>query len=324
MQFRIGVNLGDVIEQDDGTIYGDGVNIAARLESLALAGGVTLSGQVRDFIEGKIDASIDFIGEHQVKKVVRPVQVYQIESSAAGGADSSIKAHNPVHRELPERPSIAVLPFTNMSDNRDEAYFADGISEDIITELSWFQELIVVARNSTFMYKDQAVNIQEVGTELNVRCVLEGSVRKSGDQVRVTAQLVEAVTAHHLWAERYDRRLEDVFAVQDELTGKIVATLIDKMHDSERRRARSDSDTEDLKAYQLVLRGREHWYRFTKQDNAAARKLYEEAIALDPDYGRAYASLAWTYITAYNEYWADDPQAALDKALQSRAARGRR
>ena len=157
-----------------------------------------------------------------------------------------------------------------MSDNRDEAYFADGISEDIITELSRFQELIVVARNSTFMYKDQAVNIQEVGTELNVRYALEGSVRKSGDQVRVTAQLVEAVTAHHLWAERYDRRLEDVFAVQDELTGKIVATLIDKMHDSERRRARSDSDTEDLKAYQLVLRGREHWYRFTKQDNAAA------------------------------------------------------
>ena len=203
-----------------------------------------------------------------------------------------------------------------MSDDADEAYFADGISEDIITELARFQELVVVARNSTFIYKGQAVNIRDVGEYLNVRYILEGSVRKGGGRVRVTAQLIEVATGHHLWAERYDRQIEDVFAVQDELTGKIVATLVGKVIDSERRRSRGDERTENLKAYELVLRGRELWFRFTEQDNRAARKLYKEAIALDPDYGRAYASLAWSYVTEYNEYWADDPQATLDKALE--------
>ena len=316
MQFRIGVNLGDVIEQDDGTVYGDGVNIAARLESLAPPGGVTLSGQVHEFIEGKVSASMAYIGEHEVKNIVRPVRVFQIDQTTTEGDDTRTPEHIPAHDMLPDKPSIAVLPFTNMSNDENESYFADGISEDIITELSRFQELIVVARNSTFIYKDKAVNIQQIGAELNVHYILEGSVRKGGDRIRVTAQLVEAASGHHLWAERYDRRLDDVFAVQDELTGKIVATLVDKMHDSERRRARSDARTDDLKAYQLVLRGREHWYRFTRKDNAAARALYEEAIAVDPDYGRAYASLAWSYITAYNENWTDEPQAALDKALE--------
>ncbi len=316
MQFRIGVNLGDVIEQDDGTVYGDGVNIAARLESLASPGGITLSGQVYDFVDGKVSASMTFIGEHEVKNIVRPVQVFQIEQTHAKREETTAAEHVPVTTTLPDKPSIAVLPFTNMSSDSSEAYFADGISEDIITELSRFQELIVMARNSTFAYKDQAVNIQTIGSELNVHYILEGSVRKGGDRVRVTAQLVEAASGHHVWAERYDRKIEDVFAVQDELTGKIVATLVSKMHDSERRRVRSDAHTEDLKAYELVLRGREHWYRFTKKDNAAARALYEDALAVDPDYGRAYASLAWTYITAYNEYWTDEPQAALDKALE--------
>lgn len=315
MQFRIGVNLGDVIEQDDGTIYGDGVNIAARLESLAPSGGITLSGQVYDFIEGKINEAIEFVGEHEVKNIVRPIRVYQI--ARLHRADRATT--NPASESktaLPDKPSIAVLPFTNMSDNDEEIYFADGISEDIITELSRFQELFVIARNSTFAYKDQAVNVSEVGEALNVRYILEGSVRKGGDRVRVTAQLIDAASGHHLWAERYDRRLEDVFAVQDELTGKIVATLVGKLLDSERRRSRNDDRTENLKAYELVLRGRELWFRHTKEDNTAARKLYEEAIALDPEYGRAYASLAWTYVTAYNEYWTNEPQAALDTALE--------
>ncbi len=316
MQFRIGINLGDVIEQDDGTIYGDGVNIAARLESLAPAGGITLSGQAHGFIEGKIDASLEFIGEHEVKNIARPIQVYQIGEASSDKPNSSGKEQSLSAGALPDIPSIAVLPFTNMSDDANEAYFADGISEDIITELSRFQELVVIARNSTFIYKDQAVDIQRVGQDLNVRYILEGSVRKGGDRVRVTAQLIDAATGHHLWAERYDRRLEDVFAVQDELTGKIVATLIEKLHDSERRRLRGDERTENLKAYELVLRGREFWHRFTEEDNCTARKLYEEAIALDPDYGRAYASLAWSYVSAYNEYWTDDPQGSLDKALE--------
>lgn len=315
MQYRIGVNLGDVIEQDDGTIYGDGVNIAARLESLAPAGGITLSGQVFDFVEGKVEESIEFIGEHEVKNIVRPIRVYQIGRIRRGGAvrDDSTGV---VTRVLPTKPSIAVLPFTNMSDNEDEVYFADGISEDIITELSRFREIMVVARNSTFAYKGQAVNVSDVGEALNVRYILEGSVRKGGNRVRVTAQLVDAASGHHLWAERYDRQIEDVFAVQDELTGKIVATLVGHLADSERRRVLGDERTENLQAYELVLRGREHWFRFTNEDNCTARRLYKQAIALDPQYGRAYASLAWSYLTAYNEYWADDPQATLDKALE--------
>jgi adenylate cyclase len=316
MQFRIGVNLGDVIEQDDGTIYGDGVNIAARLESLAQAGGVTLSGQAHDFIEGKIKEPMQFIGEHEVKNIVRPVRVYQTGGLGNSDARPKTSTDSQAGSTLPDKPSIAVLPFTNMSENADEAYFADGISEDIITELARFQELDVIARNSTFIYKGKAVKIQDVGADLNVRYVLEGSVRKGGGRVRVTAQLIEVATGHHLWAERYDRQIEDVFAVQDELTGKIVATLVGKVFDSERRRSRADERTGNLRAYELVLRGREFWLRFTAEDNRAARKLYKEAIALDPEYGRAYASLAWSYITEYNEYWAEDPQGALDKALK--------
>ena len=316
MQFRIGVNLGDVIEQDDGTVYGDGVNIAARLETLAPAGGITLSGQVHDFVEGKIKEPMEFVGEHEVKNIARPVRVYQTGRLSNSGANPSTSADTQVGATLPDKPSIAVLPFTNMSDSADEAYFADGISEDIITELSRFQELVVAARNSTFVYRGKAAKVQDVGADLNVRYILEGSVRKGGDRVRVTAQLIEVAGGHHLWAERYDRRIEDVFAVQDELTGKIVATLVGKLIDSERRRSRGDERTDNLKAYELVLRGRELWFRFTEQDNCAARRLYQEAIALDPDYGRAYASLAWSYVTAYNEYWTDDPQGTLDKALE--------
>jgi len=316
MQFRIGVNLGDVIEQDDGTMYGDGVNIAARLESLAPAGGVTLSGQAHDFCEGKIKEPMEFIGEHEVKNIARPVRVFQTRRPGTSAAIPKSSAATQSGSKLPDRPSIAVMPFTNMSEDADEAYFADGISEDIITELSRFQEMVVVARNSTFIYKDQAVNIQDVGEDLNVRYVLEGSVRKGGGRVRVTAQLIEVATGHHLWAERYDRQIEDVFAVQDELTGKIVATLVGKVFDSERRRSRSDERTGNLKAYELVLRGRELWLRFTEEDNRAARKLYKQAIALDPEYGRAYASLAWSYLTEYKEDWDDDPQGSLDKALE--------
>ncbi|MFT4561331.1 MAG: adenylate cyclase [Gammaproteobacteria bacterium] len=317
MQFRIGVNLGDVIEQDDGTVYGDGVNIAARLENLAQPGGITVSGQVHDFIEGKIQETIEFIGEHEVKNIVRPIRVYQIGKATETENSDQVAKIKQADNEVPDRPSIAVLPFTNMSDDADEIYFADGISEDIITELSRFQELVVMARNSTFTYKGKAVNVKTVGEELKVRYILEGSVRKGGDRVRVTAQLVEASTGHHIWAERYDRRLEDVFAVQDELTGKIVATLIGKLLDSERRRSRSDERTENLQAYELVLRGRELWFRANEQDNCAARKLYEQAIAVDPEYGRAYASLAWSYLSAYNEYWTDDPKATLAKALET-------
>ena len=315
MLFRVGINLGDVIEQTDGTVYGDGVNVAARLESLAPPGGISISGTVKDFIEGKIPINLQFVGDHDVKNIDRPVAVYHVHSEhsdVTASAEASAAAGTP----LPDKPSIAVLPFTNMSENADESYFADGISEDIITELSRFHEIVVVARNSTFEFKGQAINVKDVGENLNVRYILEGSVRRGGNQVRVTAQLVEAATGHHLWAERYDRRLEDVFAVQDELTAKIVASLVGTLFESERRRALLNDGTENLQAYELVLRGREYWRRFTEADNTEARRLYEQAIKIDPEFGRAYASLTWTYIAAYNEYWASEPQAALDKALE--------
>ena len=315
MHFRIGVNLGDVIEQSDGTIYGDGVNIAARLQSLADPGGITLSGSAHDFVDGKISAAISFVGDHEVKNIVRPIKVYRIGPETALAPTAQPKAPSD-NAFLPDRPSIAVLPFVNMSEDVEEAYFADGISEDIITELSRFQELIVTARNSTFAFKGKTVNAREIGRQLSVRYILEGSVRKAGERVRVTAQLIEAAGGTHLWAERYDRDLKDVFAVQDELTSKIVATLVGKLTDSERRRVRAEETPENPRAYELLLRGRELFFRLTKEDNLAARRMYEQALEADADYARTYGSLAWTYMIAYNEYWSDDPQGDLDQALE--------
>lgn len=311
MLFRIGINLGDLIEQEDGTVYGDGVNVAARIQSLADPGGVTLSGAVHEFIQGRRNLTARFMGEHEVKNIARPIRVYAIATSSAPDTPAAVE---PAAGEA-ALPSIAVLPFLNMGSDPLDDYFADGISEDITTELSRFHELAVTSRNSSFSYKGRAVKAQDVGRELGVRYILEGSVRKAADQVRVTAQLIDAATGHHLWAERFDRRLEDVFSVQDELTGKIVAALASKVADSERRRSRTDARTDNLAAYDLLLRGRELWFRFTPDDNLAARALYEQALALDPHYARTYASLAWTYMMAYNEYWADDPQTALDRAL---------
>lgn len=323
MLFRIGINLGDVLEQTDGTVYGDGVNIAARLEALAEAGGLCVSGQAYDFVRDRGGINWQFLGEQEVKNIARPLRAYRsdltsdtggsaINTSSTAGASSGVEAITA--QQLPARPSIAVLPFANMGSNTDDEYFADGISEDIITELSRFRDLIVTARNSTFVYKGRAVDAQDVGRELNVRYILEGSVRKAGDRVRVTAQLIEAESGHHLWAERYDRRLEDVFAVQDELTRRIVSTLVGRLIESERKRARTEVDHENAAAYDLVLRGRELWFKFNREDNLAARGLYLQAIKVDPEYPRAYAGLAWTYSMAYNEYWTDDPKGSLEKA----------
>lgn len=319
MAFRIGINLGDIIAQDDGTIYGDGVNIAARLESLAPPGGIALSRLVFEFVEGKVAKTMYSIGEHEVKNIARPISVYLIDPP--GGAqrsheDSVATNKQPSGQMISDRPSIAVLPFTNMSEESEEAYFADGISEDIITELARFQELLVIARNSTFTYKGTPVKIQDVGRDLGARYVLEGSVRKAGNRVRVTAQLVESATGHHLWGERYDRDLDDVFAVQDELTSKIVAMLVGKLADTERKRVRAEERTENMQAYDLMLRGREYWMKFSRECNLKAREFYLQALELDPHFARVYASIAWTYLTAYDENWGEDPVAELDKALE--------
>lgn len=319
MDFRIGINIGDIIEQEDGTVYGDGVNVAARLESLAEPRGIAISRLVFEFIEGKVPAELQFIGEHEVKNIERPISVYAIRPPGATAPAPMLASAESDETEVksgPDRPSIAVLPFTNMSQDPEESYFADGISEDIITELARFQELIVIARNSTFTYKGTPVKVQEVGRDLGARYVLEGSVRKAGNRVRVTAQLVEAETGHHVWAERYDRNLDDVFAVQDELTSKIVAVLMGRLTDVERNRVRNSQRTDNLQAYDLVLRGREYWMKFNQECNLKARELYLKAIELDANYARAYASLAWTYLSSYDENWSDDPYADLEKALE--------
>ncbi len=318
MRFRIGINLGDIIEQEDGTVYGDGVNIAARLESLAEPGGIAVSRLVFEFVEGKVDAEMQFLGDHEVKNIERPISVYAIYPPGFSGQlieQSVPNIGSNAERMGDHRPSIAVLPFTNMSKDTDEAYFADGISEDIITELARFQELTVIARNSTFTYKGTPVKVQDVGRDLGARYILEGSVRKAGNRVRVTAQLIESATGHHIWAERYDRNLDDVFAVQDELTSKIVAVLVGRLTDTERKRVRNTERTENMQAYDLVLRGREYWMKFSKECNLKAREFYLKAIELDREYGRAYASLSWTYIMSYDENWSEEPYEDLDKAL---------
>ena len=298
IDFRIGVNLGDIIVEGD-DIHGDGVNIASRLEGLAEPGGLCVSAKVVGEIRNRLEIDFEDMGEQSFKNIAEPVRAYHVRADGKGEARARMRAPAPAKTQesLPHRPSLAVLPFDNMGGDPEQDYFADGITEDLITEFSRFQELIVIARNSVFTYKGKAVKIQEVGAELGVRYILEGSVRKAGNRLRITAQLVEAATGHHLWAERYDREIEDVFAVQDEVTRKIVATLAGKLDASEFRRARGAGErTGNLDAYDLVLRGREHLNRFTLDDTFAARRLYEEAVALDPDYARAYAGLAWTYL----------------------------
>ena len=213
-------------------------------------------------------------------------------------------------------PSIAVLPFENMGGDPEQDYFADGLAEDLITELARFQELRVVARNSSFTYKGKATNVRQVGEELGVRYVLEGSVRKTGNRVRITAQLIEAASDKHLWAERYDRDMDDLFVVQDEVTQRIVAMLAPTLEDSERKRVRNLDRSENLQAYDAVLCAREKWAKFNEVDNLEARKLYQLAIDLDPDYARAYSGLAWTYLMEKYERWGDAPNAALDKAQE--------
>jgi adenylate cyclase len=315
MLFRIGINLGDVVV-DGHNLFGDGVNVAARLESSAEPGGIHISGAVYDQIRNKVELRFDDLGEQALKNLGYPVRVFGARRESA--ADAGPFAERPAGTSPPRPsafPSVAVLPFANLGGDPEQEYFADGITEDLITELSRFQEIRVIARNSVMTYKAKPARVQEVGRDLGVRYVLEGSVRKAGERVRITAQLIDAATGHHLWAERFDRSIADIFELQDEVTGRIVATLAGKLAESERRRARS-GQTENLEAYDCVLRGRELWERFTPEDNREARRLYEKAIELDPDYARAYASLAWTYLVEHSERWADAGDRPLERALE--------
>ena len=313
MDFRIGINLGDVmIEGDD--IYGDGINVAARLEKIAEPGGLCISATVFEHVRDRIPHDFEDLGEHSVKNITRPVRVYRVPLAEKGHAVPAAAAGDGL--ELPDRPSIAVLPFENMNHDPAEDYFSDGITDDVITELSRRRDLFVIARNSVFTYKGKPAKVQDVGTELGVRYVLEGSVRKAGERVRITAQLVEAASGHHLWAERYDRELQDIFAVQDEITETIVGRLAGELQVAERDRAVKKAP-DSLEAYDCYLRGFDLFIRFTQEDRAEARQMMEKAAALDPHYARVQTLLAWGHLSDVFMGWSEDPVRSLGSAFET-------
>lgn len=252
MRFRIGVHLGDVIEKTDGTVYGDGVNIAARLEGLAEPGGITISDSIRNAVRGKVGATFEDQGEQQVKNIAEPVRAYRVKAVGNAAADPALSMGG-IGLSLPAKPSIAVLPFVNMSGDPEQEYFTDGVSEDIITELSRFHSLFVIARNSSFAYKGKSPDVRQVGKELGVNYVLEGSIRRASNRIRVTAQLIDALTGIHVWADRYDRVLEDIFAVQEEVTRSIVAAIAPQVEDAEIAKARRVRPG-NLGAYEIAVR----------------------------------------------------------------------
>jgi adenylate cyclase len=361
MEFRIGVNLGDVVE-DGESIYGDGVNIAARLESLADAGGICISGTSYDHIGNKLPFGYAYLGEQSVKNIEKPVRVYRvlIEPEAAGKvigekrflgrisrrsaiaaiiilivvagglASYSFYLHQSKRLEpasleqmafpLPGKPSIAVLPFVNMSEDAKQEYFSDGITNDIITDLSKFKGLLIIASNTVFTYKSKPVNAKKVSQELGVRYVVEGSVQKAGDKVRINAQLIDTDTGHHLWAERYERNLKDIFALQNEIVQTIVATLAIKVDEVEMARAMR-KDTTSLVAYDYVMRGWQYISRRTRSANVKAKEMFRKAIELDPDYSDAYRALGWAQfdnaIAGWTEFYSQAMQQAQDLAKKA-------
>jgi adenylate cyclase len=292
IQFRIGINLGEVIvDRDD--IYGNDVNVAARLESLADAGGICISESVRTAIGNKLPIAYEFMGEQSVKNIKDPIRAYQVRLHP----QQQLQEVVPVFQEfeLPQKPSIAVLPFTNMNADPEQEYFSDGITEDIITALSKINNLLVIARNSTFTYKAKAVDVRQISREQGVRYVLEGSVRKSGNRIRVTAQLIDAISGRHLWAERYDRELNDIFAVQDEIVREIVVALDVELIEGEQAKAWS-SGTRILEAWEcfrLAVRGA--LKDVSPEAKSSAKALLEKALKLDPDYAVAWVMLGWIY-----------------------------
>jgi len=287
--FRIGVNLGDiVIDGDD--IYGDGVNVAARLETLAEPGGISISGTVHEHIAGKLDQAFADAGEQMVKNIARPIRVWRW---TAGDPVAGTVASSASSLPLSDKSSIAVLPFNNMSGDPEQEYFSDGITEDIITALSRFRSLLVIARNSSFTFKGQSANVKEIGRQLGAAYVVEGSVRKAGNRVRVTAQLIDAESGGHVWADRYDRDLDDVFAIQDEIVEQVVWKVARQLEETEIARARRKQTTTD--AYDLYLLGTAHVYRFTLEDGVKAVGLLKQAIELDPQFGPAHMRLAMAY-----------------------------
>jgi TolB-like protein/class 3 adenylate cyclase/Flp pilus assembly protein TadD len=357
LAFRIGINLGDVIVEGD-DIHGDGVNISDRLQTLAEPGGIAISGTAYDQVEAKLDVGYRFVGEQLVKNIDRPVRVYQVLLDphdagrmiggrkapaaawrwpvAAAGALALVIAGaaaawwrpwetriEPASIErmalpLPDKPSIAVLPFTNMSADPEQEYFADGMTDDLITDLSKVSGLFVIARNSTFAYKGRRVEMRQVAEDLGVRYVVEGSVRRAGDTVRVNAQLVDTITGGQVWADRYDGKVADIFAVQDDIVRTIAGALALNLSDGEQK-AIARGETSNIQAREAFQKGWEHQLRFTAEDNAAAAKYFRQAAEIDPEYGRAYAALGIVYVRGCQWRWNNElgitPGAANNAAL---------
>jgi adenylate cyclase len=290
IEFRMGINVGDIII-DEGDIYGDGVNVAARLEALAEPGGICVSRMVRDQVRDKLDFAFEDQGEQQVKNIARPVHAFAVRLGSPASSPDLIRgpladktpAPQPAPLPLPDRPSIAVLPFQNMSGDPEQEYFADGMVEDILTALSRIRWLFVIARNSSFTYKGTAVDVKQVARELGVRYVLEGSVRRGGNRVRITAQLIDTETGAHVWAERYDRDLTDIFAVQDEITASVAGIIEPALAQAEQQRVMRKLP-ERLDAWEAYQRGLFHCYKFGAEDNKIAQSFFRQAIALDPNF----------------------------------------
>jgi len=357
MEFRIGINLGDVIEEED-RIYGEGVNIAARLEALADPGGICISKTAFDHIETKLPLGYEYLGEQTMKNIPKPVGAYRVvmEPRVTVAEEIEKKKAVPVWRRkamlagvivavlvviaaliwnfyfrpppmevasvekmaytLPDKPSIAVLPFTNMSGDPEQEYFIDGLTDQIISTISKLGNLFVIARSSTFTYKGKPVKVQKVAEDLGVRYVLEGSVQGTADRVRVIVQLIDAITGHHLWSERYDREKKDIFAIQDDITMEITKALRIELIEGEQARIWAEHETSDLEAYEKRLQGRSYSLKGTKEDNARARHFYKDAIALDPRYAAAYVGLGYTHFFDARFLWSESRAKSMKMAIK--------
>jgi len=311
MEFRIGVNLGDVVEEE-GRIYGDGVNIAARIEGMAEAGGVCLSGTVYDSIENKLELEYEYMGEQKAKNIQKPIRLYQVQMRSK--APEVVDFGEKKALTVPDKPSIAVLPFKNLSGDPGQEFFSDGFTEDIITTLAQIPLMFVIARESSFTFKGKSLKIQEIGRDLGVRYVLEGSIQKFGDQIRITAQLIDSTNGHHLWAEKYDRELKNIFAMRDEITMKIATVLQVKLTEGES--ANWGPETESFEAYIKVMQSVGHFRAFTPDDNILSRQKAKEALDLDPNYSSATEMFAWTLLMDGAFGTSKTPEKSIEQAFE--------
>jgi len=308
---RIGINLGDVIVEGE-DIYGDGVNVAARLEGLAEPGGIYVSGDVYRQVHNKLDLGFEDLGEREVKNIAEPVRVYRLEAGATRASEPAEATGG----AMMARPAVAVLPFTNMSGDPEQEYFSDGLTEDLITALTAWRSFPVIARNSTFTYKNRAVDVKQVARDLGARYVVEGSVRKTGNRVRISAQFIDGETGHHVWAEKYDRQLDDIFVLQDEISQRITGTIVPALAQAELKRSAAKRPA-DLTAWDYYLRGMAFIHEFTKAGNAKARRMFERAMEVDRDYSEAYTGLSLSHHRDVLLQCSDDRERSIAKALDA-------